>query len=71
MTSTTPIGTRSMYCDEWLDAAIYDRSRLAAEETIDGPAVIQEFGSTVPVFPGFRATVDSFGNLLITRIEPT
>jgi N-methylhydantoinase A len=65
----TLIGTRSMYCDEWLDAAIYDRSRLAAKETVDGPAVIQEFGSTVPVFPGFRATVDSFGNLLITRIE--
>ena len=69
MTSMTAIGTRPMYCDEWLDAAIYDRARLAAGETIGGPAVIQEFGSTVPVFPGFRATVDSFGNLLITRSE--
>jgi len=29
--------------------------------------VIEEFGSTVPVHPGFRATVDTFGNLLIER----
>ena len=29
--------------------------------------VIEEFGSTVPVHPGFRATVDLHGNLLIER----
>ncbi len=32
-----------------------------------GPAVIEEFGSTVPLHPGFTATVDSYANLLITR----
>jgi N-methylhydantoinase A len=31
--------------------------------------VVQEFGSTVPVHPGFRAAVDLFGNLLIGRIK--
>jgi len=61
------IGTRAMYCGQWLDAALYDRAQLTATDTVDGPAVIQEFGSTVPVFPGFRVTVDAFGNLLITR----
>jgi N-methylhydantoinase A len=42
---------------------------LAAGDAVDGPAVVQEFGSTVPIFPGFRATVDPFGNLIIVRIE--
>jgi N-methylhydantoinase A len=65
----TAIGTRPMHCEEWLDATIYDRARLAAGDTIRGPAVVQEFGSTVPVFPGFQAAVDAFGNLLMTRSE--
>ena len=49
------VDTRAMYCDEWLTAAVYDRAELAAGDTVDGPAVVQEFGSTVPIFPGFRA----------------
>jgi N-methylhydantoinase A len=27
--------------------------------------IIEEYGSTVPVHPGFTATVDDFGNLLV------
>jgi N-methylhydantoinase A len=34
---------------------------------IDGPAVIEEFGSTVPIHPGFRAEVDVKGNLIVRR----
>ena len=40
---------------------------LGAGDRIAGPAVLQEFGSTVPVHPGFQADVDRFGNLLISR----
>ena len=29
--------------------------------------MVEEFGSTVPVHPGFAATVDAHGNLLLTR----
>ena len=32
-----------------------------------GPAIIEEFGSTVPVHPGFAVTVDAYGNLLLTK----
>ena len=35
--------------------------------SVTGPAVIEEFGSTVPLHPGFAARVDRFGNLLVTR----
>ena len=36
-------------------------------DVVAGPAIIEEFGSTVPVHPGFEATVDPYGNLLLTR----
>ena len=46
---------------------LYDRSRLSPDDVVTGPAVIEEFGSTVPIHPGFTATVDRFGNLLVTK----
>jgi N-methylhydantoinase A len=64
-----PAASRQVYFDGWLAAAIYDRADLLADDVVDGPAVVQEFGSTVPVEPGFRAVVDRFGNLLIAK-EP-
>lgn len=53
--------------DGWVDTPIHDRAALGAGDTVAGPAVIEEFGSTVPLHPGFRAVVDDHGNLLITR----
>jgi N-methylhydantoinase A len=52
---------------DWVDTPTYDRTRLAPGDVVAGPAVIEEFGSTVPVHPGFSATVDTHGNLLLTR----
>jgi N-methylhydantoinase A len=63
-----PVERRRVRFDGWSDAAVYDRAALGAGDTIDGPAIVQEFGSTVPVHPGFRATVDPFGNLLLTKV---
>ena len=40
-------------------------SGLAGE--IAGPAVIQEFGSTLPIHPGFTARVDELGNVVVRR----
>jgi N-methylhydantoinase A len=45
---------------------IYDRARLQAGDAISGPAIIEEFGSTVPVHPGFEARVDELANLIVT-----
>ena len=49
---------------------IYDRSTLLAGDRLTGPAIVQEFGSTVPVHPGFACAVDRWGNLLLTRGRP-
>jgi N-methylhydantoinase A len=48
-------------------ADIYWRPRLAAGDVLTGPAVIEEYGATVPLHPGFSAAVDRFGNL---RVKP-
>ena len=45
------------------------RPDLAVGTTVEGPAIIEEYGSTVPLHPGFAATVDAFGNLLVRRTE--
>jgi N-methylhydantoinase A len=34
-----------------------------------GPAVVEEFSSTVPLHPGFAAEVDDFGNLVVGRVS--
>jgi len=47
-------------------AGIYARAALAAGDVVTGPAVIEEYGATVPLHPGFSAAVDDHGNLRIT-----
>ncbi len=62
-------GSRQVFFDDWTDTPTHSRQLLAAGDVVHGPAVVEEFGSTVPVHPGFRATVDTFGNLLLTRAD--
>ncbi len=50
-----------------VDTPVLWRPDLRAGDTFDGPAIVEEFGSTVPVHPGFTVRVDSIGNLVITR----
>ena len=46
---------------------LYDRAKLGAGDEFSGPAIVEEFGSTIPVHPGFAVRVDDFGNLVITK----
>jgi len=59
--------SRRVFFDDWVDTPTYDRPDLGPGDVVSGPAVIEEFGSTVPVHPGFAATVDAYGNLLLTK----
>lgn len=54
---------------EPVDTPIYSRTELRAGDAIDGPAIIEEFGSTVPLHPGFVTRVDDFANLIVTKGE--
>jgi N-methylhydantoinase A len=50
--------------------AVYARDRLPSGVVLDGPALIEEQGTTTVVPPGFRATVDGHANLLLERGAP-
>jgi N-methylhydantoinase A len=60
-------GSRRVFFDDWIDTPTYNRPDLAPGDVVSGPAIIEEFGSTVPVHPGFAVTVDTYGNLLLTK----
>ncbi len=51
----------------YLTTDVYDRAKLGAGDQFSGPAIVEEFGSTIPVHPGFAVRVDDFGNLVITK----
>ncbi len=51
----------------YIETSIYDRYRLSAEAVLNGPAIVEEFDSTVVIHPGYRATADVFGSLYITK----
>jgi N-methylhydantoinase A len=59
-------GVRRVFFDDWAGVPIYARDRLEPGDVLTGPAVIEEFGSTLPLHPGFSARVDGHGNLVVT-----
>ncbi|MEZ0108018.1 N-methylhydantoinase A [Catenulispora sp. EB89] len=66
--SPEPAGVRQVWFDDApVAAAIHHRRTLRHGDRVEGPAVIEEYGSTVPVHPGFVCDVDRWGNLLLTQ----
>jgi N-methylhydantoinase A len=62
-------GHRRTYLPEaggWGDVPLYDRTKLAAGSEIAGPAIIEQMDSTTLILPGQQATVDDFGNLVLS-----
>jgi len=66
---TTPAGAREVTFGggEARPTPIYQRSALGRGAVVAGPAIIEEYGSTLPLHPGFAAEVDRFGNLVVSR----
>ncbi|NSY41915.1 hydantoinase/oxoprolinase family protein [Agrobacterium tumefaciens] len=48
-------------------AAIYDRAAISSDAAIAGPVVIDQTDTTILVPPLFTATVNGFGDLILTR----
>jgi N-methylhydantoinase A len=76
--STRPAFRRVFFEDElsevwddsgWQECSVHQREELRRGDLVAGPAVIEEFGSTLPVHPGFAATVDAYGNLIVARFS--
>jgi N-methylhydantoinase A len=49
------------------EAKIYDRKKCSHGNILESPAIIEQADSTTVLFPGFRAEVDKYRNLVITK----
>jgi len=69
--ANAPESTRRLYWQgTWIDdCRILHRESLAHRTTAHGPIVVEEFGATTLVPPGWQLRVDDFGNLRIDRSE--
>jgi len=62
-------GERPVYFPDaagFVPASVYDRYRLGIGDTLTGPAVVEEEGSTLVVGPGATARVAASGNIIMT-----
>ena len=48
-----------------IDSPIYLRSGFKEGDRLDGPAVIEEIGATILLYPGDKMQVNGFGHLVI------
>jgi N-methylhydantoinase A len=46
---------------------VYEREGLSPRAAVTGPAIVEEFGATTVIFPGWRAAVDAVGHLVLER----
>ena len=60
-----PVMRRVHFPAGWIETPIYDRQALAPGFAADGPAVIEEYGSTTIVWPGDRFEVGRLSELRI------
>jgi N-methylhydantoinase A len=64
------IGEQQVFhAGRWWAAARHARLDLPVGMRLQGPAILEQPDTTVWLEPGFEATVDSLGNLLLQSIE--
>lgn len=48
---------------------VYQRSRLGSGTEVPGPAIVEQYDTTIVVEPGFRATVETGGHVLLQPVS--
>jgi N-methylhydantoinase A len=66
-----PDSVRPVYFGEdgWVDTPVYDRTKLGAGTTFQGPAIIDQLDSTTVVPPRTTAEIDEWLNIRIHLTE--
>jgi N-methylhydantoinase A len=49
------------------DCPVYDRTTAPAGQTLAGPAIVEQYDSTLVVDPGWTVTPNEFGHLVLAR----
>lgn len=67
--AAAPVSSRPAYWREagWVDCPIFRREDLGAGERLDGPLIVEEYGSTVVVPAGWGLACDRYGNLVMEK----
>jgi N-methylhydantoinase A len=52
---------------EPVNATIYERTSLAVDAVVSGPAIVEQADTTTLITPGWNGTIDHYGNLVVTR----
>ncbi len=67
--AAAPVSSRPVYWREsgWVDCPIFRREDLGAGERLDGPLIVEEYGSTVVVPAGWGLACDRYGNLVMEK----
>ena len=62
-------GTRDVWFTSNMSVktVIWDRNGLPAGSVLQGPAIVEQLDSTIVVPDGWKAHVDGFMNLILTR----
>jgi len=53
----------------WAECDIFRRENLTPGHTLDGPLIVEEYGSTVVVPDGWRVGADAHGNLKLEKLS--
>ena len=60
--------SRRVYFDgEFHDCPVLARGSLPVGHSIEGPAIVEEYDSTVVIAPGWHAEVDAVASLVMQR----
>lgn len=64
-----PFGSRKAFwrVTGWVECPLYNRSELAVDQVVTGPAIIEEYGSTVVVPKSWNVSSDAYGNLILNK----
>jgi N-methylhydantoinase A/oxoprolinase/acetone carboxylase beta subunit len=54
---------------EPIEATIYERTALAVDAIVNGPAIVEQADTTTLITPGWQGKIDRHGNLIVTRNE--
>jgi len=64
-----PAASRSVWFDgQALSVDVFERDTLRPRTTLRGPAILEEFGATTVVPPGWGVTIDGLGDLVLERV---
>jgi len=53
----------------WTSVDLYSRADLGAGDRVEGPVIVAEENATTIVEPGWRASVNELGHLVLARVE--